>query len=57
MIKKFMLVCSLMVGGSPWALAQTPQVKLASDGNLPMSISQLFEKIEDRQVLNRSAKI
>ena len=47
MIKKFMLVCSLMVGGSPWALAQTPQVKLASDGNLPMSISQLFEKIED----------
>ena len=47
MIKKFMLVCSLMVGGSPWTLAQTPQVKLASDGNLPMSISQLFEMIED----------
>lgn len=32
MIKKFMLVCSLMVGGSPWALAQTPQVKLARTG-------------------------
>ncbi len=56
MIKKFMLVCSLMVGGSPWALAQTPQVKLASDGNLPMSISQLFEKIEDNNKELRTSK-
>lgn len=56
MIKKFMLVCFLMVGGSPWALAQTPQVKLASDGNLPMSISQLFEKIEDNNKELRTSK-
>lgn len=56
MIKKFMLVCSLMVGGSPWTLAQTPQVKLASDGNLPMSISQLFEKIEDNNKELRTSK-
>ena len=56
MIKKFMLVCSLTVGGSPWALAQTPQVKLASDGNLPMSISQLFEKIEDNNKELRTSK-
>ena len=56
MIKKFILVCSLMVGGSPWALAQTPQVKLASDGNLPMSISQLFEKIEDNNKELRTSK-
>ena len=56
MIKKFMLVCSLMVGSSPWALAQTPQVKLASDGNLPMSISQLFEKIEDNNKELRTSK-
>ena len=56
MIKKFMLVCSLMVGGSPWALAQTPQVKLASDGNMPMSISQLFEKIEDNNKELRTSK-
>ena len=56
MIKKFMLVCSLMVGGSPWALAQTPQVKLASDGRLPMSISQLFEKIEDNNKELRTSK-
>ena len=56
MIKKFMLVCFLMLGGSPWALAQTPQVKLASDGNLPMSISQLFEKIEDNNKELRTSK-
>ena len=44
------------MGGTAWALAQTPQVKLASDGNLPMSISQLFEKIEDNNKELRTSK-
>lgn len=56
MIKKFKLVCFLIVGGTAWAFAQTPQVKLASDGNLPMSISQLFEKIEDNNKELRTSK-
>ena len=56
MIKKFKLVCFLIVGGTAWALAQTPQEMKALDRRLPMSISQLFEKIEDNNKELRTSK-
>ena len=56
MIKKFKLVCFLIVGGTAWALAQTPQEMKVQDGRLPMSISQLFEKIEDNNKELRTSK-
>lgn len=56
MIKKFKLVCFLIVGGTAWALAQTPQEMKAQDRRLSMSISQLFEKIEDNNKELRTSK-
>ena len=56
MIKKFKLVCFLIVGGTAWAFAQTPQEMKTQDGKLPMSISQLFEKIEDNNKELRTSK-
>lgn len=56
MIKKFKLVCFLIVGGTAWALAQTPQEMKALDRRLSMSISQLFEKIEDNNKELRTSK-
>lgn len=56
MIKKFKLICFLIVGGTAWAFAQTPQEMKVLDGRLPMSISQLFEKIEDNNKELRTSK-
>ena len=56
MIKKFKLVCFLTVGGTALALAKTPQEMKTQDGKLPMSISQLFEKIEDNNKELRTSK-
>jgi len=56
MIKKFKLVCFLIVGGTAWAFAQTPQEMKTQDGKLPMFISQLFEKIEDNNKELRTSK-